>query len=482
MKNIPVWQDNLKSKNYPSLKENIDVDVLIIGGGITGCNTFYQFKDTNLKVALVEKNKIGMGCSSRSSAKITFLQENIYTKLKNTFDRGASFLYYKSQKEAIRVINDIIKKENIDCDLKKVKSCLYTIDSNNIYKIKKEGELLKSFGEKVENIKTLPSGVEVVDGISVSDTFLFHPLKYMIEIVKKSITDNNKVYEDTNIIKIERVGNSFKCYTKTNIINAKYVILSLHYPYFLIPYLMPLKCYIEKSYLGLIESKTKDDFSAINIEKPLISLRKSDNQLLIVSESRNLAFASNNSVMVDNFYNNTNISNYDYLWSNHDLITFDRLPLIGFIDDNLLLATGYNTWGNSNGIIASVIVKDLVLGKDNKYKKIFDPRRCFNKGKIINYPINLFSNIYSFISSKINKNKSYYDGNPYFTKKDGKNIAIYKDDDGTEHIVYNKCPHLKCSLVFNKIEKTWDCPCHGSRFDIDGKCIIGPSNYDITYK
>lgn len=481
MKNIPVWQDTLKTRNYPSLSKNIDVDVLIVGGGITGCNTFYQFKDTNLKVALVEKNKIGMGCSSRSSAKITFLQENIYTKLSKSFDRGVSFLYYKSQKEAIRVVKDIIEKENIDCDFKKVKSYLYTIDSNNINKIKKEEELLKTFGEKTSSIKTLPNRMKC-DGISVDNTYLFHPLKYIEYLVEKSITSNNKVYEDTSVIKIERVNNSFKCYTKNNIINAKYVVLALHYPFFLIPYLMPLKCYIEKSYLGLTNFKSKTDFSAINIEKPLLSFRSFNNYLLTVSESRNLANSSNNKDMVDNFYNNTNSSNYDYLWSNHDLITLDKLPLIGFIDDNLLLATGYNTWGNSNSVIASTIIKDLILGKDNRYSKIFDPKRCFNVSKFINYPINIFSNTYSFISSKVNKNKSYYNGNPYFTKKDGKSIAIYKDSKGIEHIIYNRCPHLKCGLVFNDVEKTWDCPCHGSRFDLDGKCIMGPSNYDISYK
>ena len=89
---------------------------------------------------------------------------------------------------------------------------------------------------------------------------------------------------------------------------------------------------------------------------------------------------------------------------------------------------------------------------------------------------------YSYIDSKVNKNKTFYNCNPYFKKKDGKAVAIYKDDKGVEHIIYNRCPHLKCSLVFNEVEKTWDCPCHGSRFDLDGKCIMGPSNYDIGYK
>lgn len=482
MKNIPFWQDINTTKTYPTLKKDIDADVLIIGAGITGSNVFYQLKDTNLKIVMVEKNKIGFGCSSRSSAKITFLQENIYTKINNNYNKETSYLYYKSQKDAIKIIVNIIKKENIDCDFKKTESYLYTMNSQNISKIKKEEEILKSFGENIKKITTLPNNRKVKYGISVSNTYLFHPLKFIEQLVQKSINDHNMVYENTTIIKIEKTKDVFKCYTKNNIINAKYVVLSLHYPYFLIPYFTPLKCYIEKSYLGLTNYNNEKDFCAINLDKPLISLRTYNNNLLFVSESKNLAFAFNDLEMVNNFFNNTNISDYDYLWSNHDLMTLDRLPLIGFIKDNLILATGYNTWGNTNGILAGAIIKDLILKKENKYQKIFDPYRNFNAYKYINYPINIFSNTYSFINSKINKNKSYYKKNPYFTKRNGKNIAIYKDSKGICHVVYNRCPHLKCSLIFNEIEKTWDCPCHGSRFDIDGKCIMGPSNYDIRYK
>lgn len=495
MKNISIWQDTINNDDkYESLNENIDVDILIIGGGITGCSTFYQFKDDKRKVALVEKNRLGSGASSRSSAKITFLQENIYTKLKNIFGKDKAYLYYRSQKEALKIADDIVNKEEIDCDFKKSKSYLYTLDPLNIKKIKKEEELLSSFEEKTTAIKKLPNGMRVESGFCVNNTYTFHPLKYIKEIVKKSININHKVYENTKIIKIEKEDNAFKCYTENNIIKTKKIVLALHYPYFLLPYLMPLRCYLEKSFLACsnsnenakvkVKAKANNsfNFNAINIEKPLNSIRYYNNYLLTVSSSSNLAFASNSKKMVSDLKNNTNIKKLDYVWSNYDLITLDYLPLIGFIDDNLILSTGYNTWGNSNGILASTIIKDLIDNKYNIYKELFNPKRGFNKQKLINYPINIFSNVYSFIDSKINKNKDYYHGNPIFTKINGKSVAIYKDSNGKEHIIYNRCPHLKCSLVFNEVEKTWDCPCHGSRFDLDGKCIMGPSNYNITYK
>ena len=483
MKNISIWQDTINDgKIYETLKKNIDVDILIIGGGVTGCNTFYQFKDDKRKIALVEKNRLGSGASSRSSAKLTFLQEDIYTKLKFNFGKDKSYLYYSSQKEALNIIRKLIEKENIDCDFKSSKSYLYTMDTKNIKKIEQEKKLISSFGEKAISIKKLPNNIKVESGFYVDNTYLFHPLKYIKGIIKKSISPNHNVYENTKIIKIEKYDNYYKCYTEKNIIKAKYVVIALHYPYFLFPYLMPLKVYLEKSFLCCSKQDNCFDFNAINIEKPLNSMRYYKDYLLTVSSSSNLAFASNSKKMVDDLLENNNIDNYEYLWSNYDLITLDHLPLIGFIDKNMIIATGYNTWGNTNSVIASTLIKDLINHKANVYKALFNPKRCFNKEKLINYPLNIYSNLYSFISSKMNKNKSFYNANPYFTRIDGRKIAIYKDEKGIDHIVYNKCPHLGCSLTFNKVEKTWDCPCHGSRFDLDGKCIMGPSNYNISYK
>ena len=211
MKNISIWQDTVNDNNkYDELNENIDVDILIIGGGITGCSTFYQFKDDSRKVALVEKNRIGSGASSRSSAKITFLQEDIYTKLNNIFGREKAYLYYRGEKEALKIISDIVKNEKIDCDFKTSKSYLYTLDSSNIKKIEKERDIVASFGEKTTPIKKLPNNIKVESGFYVNNTYTFHPLKYIKEIIRKSISLNHRVYENTKVIKIEKEGNSDK--------------------------------------------------------------------------------------------------------------------------------------------------------------------------------------------------------------------------------------------------------------------------------
>jgi len=479
MKNFSIWQDYKFKNNFSTLNKNINVDVLIIGGGITGINTAYYLKETNLKVCLVEKNTLCSGITSKTTAKLTYLQENIYSTLSKYFNKDIAKKYFESQKYTIELVIKQIKENQINCNLEKNKSYLF---DDNIDKIDKEIEVLKDIGIDFTYTNILPNNKIVNKGIYVSDTYVFHPLKYLdglVNVIKEKI----KIYEKTKIISIEKNNILYICKTNKNIIHAKKIIFACHYPYFLLPFLTPVKCYIEKSYIGAKKVNDNNKFNAINISKPIKSIRyyeDKDIYEIFLTNSHNTCCKENYKDNFKYFINDT----YDYVWSNHDMITYDKLPFIGSIneDNTMLIATGYNTWGMTNGSLAGKILSDIILERDNKYINLFNPKRCINLGKVINTPIILGSNFLSFSKSKLIKNKSWYNDNVRFEKRNGKDIAIYIDDAKKEHIVYNLCPHLKCGLLFNEVEQTWDCPCHGSRFTIDGKCITGPSNYDITYK
>ena len=135
----------------------------------------------------------------------------------------------------------------------------------------------------------------------------------------------------------------------------------------------------------------------------------------------------------------------------------------------------------TNGSLAGKILSDLIQQKNNKYKSLFNPKRSKSLISYLNIFKDIFYSAKPFIQNKVVKNKSYYSSNVLFTKINNKDVGIYIDELKKEHIVYNKCPHIGCSLIFNEVEHTWDCPCHSSRFDLDGKCIIGPSKKDITF-
>lgn len=485
LKNYSIWLDDINEDKLEELNKDISVDVLIIGGGITGISVAYELSKSNLNVTLVEKNRIGHGVTARTTGKLTFLQENIYSKLNKTYGINTAKLYLKSQQEAISNVKNIIKQENIDCSFNEVSSYIFTNSNSDISKIKEEKIILEKMGIKVKEENKLPDNTNISYGISTPNTAVFHPLKYVTALKNICLKKNINIYENTKIIDIAKDNGFYICKTDKNTVKAKKVILALHYPYFLIPYFFPFKTTLEKSYIAAYKSNKNLYFSSITVSKPTISTRYLDKNQnvykLYLSKSHNLAFKNND---VNNFqelikqYGKNSV----FLWSNKDVITSDNLPFIGEIKQNLYIATGYNTWGMTNGTLAGKILSDLIQGKNNPYQELFNPKRGFNKNILIKFPVTLASTIKSFVGSKINKNKSWYNSNVKFIKKNGQNLGIYTDDAGNKHIVYNTCPHLKCSLVFNQIEKTWDCPCHGSRFDIDGHSIEGPSNYNINYK
>ena len=483
MQNKSIWLDNYKDNNVKELEKDLTLDILIIGGGITGISTLYNLRKSKLKIALVEKDLIGHSTTGHTTGKINYLQELIYYDLEKKYNLDVVKLYLESQLTAIKEIVNTIKKEKIDCNLEKVTSYVYTNKQEDIDKLKREKEILESFNIKVNESQNINLPLNSLYAISVLDTYVFHPLKYLKSLKDICVHNNKEIYEKTNIINITKENDYYICNTLKYKIKTKKIILASHYPSFLIPYLFPIKTSIEKSYMtASLSNHLKDTY--ITSSLPTTSIRFYEDKksyLIYLSSSSKIC---NNLDEKSNFskaIKETNKLNLkpEYLWKNDDILTVDKLPYIGYIknnDNTLLIGTGYNTWGMTNGTLAGLLLSDLINNKENKYVSLCSPLRISltDTGSIL---ANMYFSAKGYIQNKIVKNKNWYPGfikieNGIATYNDGKNI--YK--------VYNKCPHMGCSLIFNEVNQTWDCPCHASRFDLEGNCIKGPSNYNISYK
>lgn len=473
MKNVSIWKDTVKSVSYKKLEKDITTDVLIIGGGMTGISTLYHLRQSNLEVVLVEQNKIGMGVTGNSTGKLNFLQDSLYQKIMKNFDEEVAGKYLKSQLEAIELAVDIIKENDFNCDLVPVTSYVYTNQDNEIDALKE----LQMFLEK-NGIPVLIGDNKLVQSkymIGVENTYLFHPLKFVSLLAKKSYQNN--IYENTSVVKVEKDDDYYFCYTDSCKIRAKWVVVASHYPYFNFPFLFPIKGSLEKSYLCASKYKEKET-SLISYKEPFVSIRTYQDYLIYLSNSHNISSKLDDKEHYAELKKKVGDLDIvpDYMWSNIDIMTNDSLPYIGEIGDRLLIGTGYNTWGMANGILAGKILADRILGNSNPYFELFYPKRR-NLSNIVEGVKDGYYSAASYVKGYFlrgNTDKVEYQ------EKDGKRVAIYRDKDG-EHIVYTKCPHMGCNLVFNEVEKTWDCPCHASRFDIDGHCISGPANRNISY-
>lgn len=486
MKNESLWIQDIPFEEENELNKNIKVDVLIIGGGITGISSAYFLKDSGLNIALVDRNRIGFGVTSRTTGKINYLQETVYSSLEDLYSFDIAKQYYDSQKEAINLLLGIQKKEKIDCNLEKVTSYVFTNKNTEVNKIKREKEILTKMGAKIQEHKNCMP-LKSIYAISAKDTYIFHPLKY-IYAIKKIIKKNIALYENTKVISVKKSTNYYTCSTNKGIIAAKKVIFACHYPFFIIPYFIPLKVNIEKSYIAASIVPKSHPITSITSTLPCKSIRYYTNKesfLLYLNNSHNLCNHLNQEKNYKNCIKETLELGFtpSYVWENNDMMTLDKMPYIGKIkmnNEDLLIACGYNTWGMTNGTIAGKLLSDIILEKSNNYKSLFNPLRITFTSNIKNRLSLIACNTKSFIGNKLIKNKNWYSNSVHFEKRNGKNVGIYYDEEG-EHIVINKCPHMGCSLIFNEVEHTWDCPCHASRFDKDGKCIKGPSCYDISF-
>lgn len=481
MEEKSLWTDLEYVEDSPIIEENKIVDILIIGGGIAGLTTAYNLKDSGLNIMLVDANKVGYGVTARTTGKLTYLQETIYTKIKKIYDEKTAKLYYDSQKEAIEFVVKTVKSNNLNCDLKMTKSFVYADKDSKVKNIKTEEKLLKKWGVDVHNSLSEPFLLESQYSIYVNDTYDFHPIKYCNEL-KKICLKNIDVFEFSRVTKIIRKYNKYQATINDHIVVADYIIVACHYPFFIIPELIPFKSYLEKSYLTATKiSKSRDD-SAITDGPPYFSFRyyknKENNYILFLSHAHNLGSKINHEqnyqTHIQNLKQKLNLG-YEYLWSNYDVITFDHLPYIGKVkNENIYMATGFNTWGMTNGTAAGLLLSDIVLNKKNKYQKLFSLNRKIIISKFV---LNVIRSGIVLAKSKLifKKNRPRVK----ISYIDGQKTGIYIDEFNNKHYVKLTCPHFKCGLIFNNITKTWDCPCHGSRFDIEGKIVKGPSTKDV---
>ncbi len=478
---MSLWDKKLNKDVLFSLKENKNVDILIIGGGIAGLTALYYLKDKK-NVFLVDAGIIGDGVTKNTTGKLTYLQNTIYTDLVHHVNKDTAQKYLKSQKIAIDLAKSIIEKEKINCHLEKVDSYVFTTKPKEIKKLKEERDFLLSQNIKVSE-NALPINLPAIYSISVEDTYVFHPILYtnhLKDLLKE------KIFENTKIIKLKKEKDKYICFGEKIKIIASKVIVACHYPFFFLPFCLPIKSHIEKSYILTRKVEKNPKISAITVSNPGMSIRYYEDESgiyeICLACSHKTSIHQKDTKNFKTVQKIFNIKEDDIIdaWSNVDIITGDKLPFIGNINKKLYIATGFNTWGMTNGILAGYLLSRKVLEEPAPFEDLFSLKRN-NFYQIKNFFPNIINSAISLISSK-KREKDWYKSHLIFTKKNGKSIAIYTDKEGVKYTVFTTCPHMGCSLIFNELEETWDCPCHSSRYTKDGECIKGPSTKDIKYK
>ncbi|QUH25283.1 FAD-dependent oxidoreductase [Serpentinicella alkaliphila] len=484
------WIDSTPETDYPSLNENITVDVAIVGGGMVGITTAYLLKQEGLSVAVLEADKIILGTTGNTTAKITSQHGLIYADLISTFGEERAKLYADANEQAIKTISTIVSDNDIDCDFSWQSAYVYTRSEDYVEKIQDEVEAAISLGIEATYREEIPLPFTVKGAIEFKNQAQFHPRKYLLSLAKQIPGQGSYIFENTKAIDIVE-DTPLEIMTDSDYkVKAKYVIVASHYPFYDNPGLYFTRIYQERSYI--LGVKIKEEFPEgmyISAEKPTRSLRSQpfeEGKLVLIGGEHHKTgqgeapskHYDNLKTFVEGIYN---IESIPYKWSAQDCSTVDNVPYIGKLTSttpNIFVATGFGKWGMTNSTVSALILKDLITKGQSPWSEVYDPTR-FNPGASIrNYLKENLDVAKHFILGKLQSpanNISVQEGEGKVVEIHDKRVGVFRDSNGELHFVDTTCSHLGCEVQWNDAEKSWDCPCHGSRFTYRGEVIEGPA-------
>ncbi|KYG29315.1 FAD-dependent oxidoreductase [Alkalihalobacillus trypoxylicola] len=486
----PFWRESTKLASFSSLDHDIHVDVAIVGGGITGISTAYLLAKNGVKVALIEANQLANGTTGHTTAKITAQHDLIYNEYIQHFGEEKAKLYYDSHTEAKNFMTQLINEHNINCDYSAQDAFLYTTNNRGIGKIEKEFEAYQKLGIDGQYLKDLPLKLRTKAALSMKDQAQFHPLEYVSFLIKEIIAHEGIIFEDTVAMDIEKENNPTVLTKNNRKISAKHVVITSHFPFY-DSRLYFSRMYADRSYV--IAGYSNQPFPKgmyLSIDQSPRSLRSAsynDRQLIIIGGEKHKTGQGMDTMYhyeaLEDFAMET-FESFDvqYRWSAQDLTTLDKMPYIGPLENNnpsILFATGFKKWGMTTSTVAAHLIKDYVLGETNTYSELYSPSRFVSDPSIKQF-ISTNSDVAKhLIGGKLeqptkNVDELESDEGSVVTWH-GKRAGAYKDTDGHIHVVDTTCTHLGCEVNWNHGDRTWDCPCHGSRFGYDGHVIEGPA-------
>lgn len=478
------------NKNKEDLKEK-KFDVLIIGAGLTGLTTAYLLKNTGYKIGIIDGTTIGYGVSGYTTAKITVQHSVFYDYLINSFSLEEAKKYLKANEEGLKLIRKIIDENNIQCDFKEQDAYIYASEDSELKQIKEELEAYKKLGIDSFYTEELPLPNHALGAIGIRNQGQFNPLKYLYSLYNiLNNTDFCEIYENVRALNIEPHSGHIDVKTEAGTIHADKVVVASHYPFDDSFGLYFLRLYQDKSYV--IAAKTKEepfDGMYINIKDPIYSMRyqySEKERLLILSGGNHRSGEKENE---DDSYKeledflNTNFKGAEIVakWSTQDCMTYDKIPYIGLYSksiDNLYVATGFKKWGMTHSAAAAIILRNKILNIDDDFSEVFNPSRITPTQSAKEF----FSSIKSISTAFLKRIAPVPEellavdvGEGKIINYNGRKVGVYKNENHDYFCINPVCAHLKCSLSFNEAEKTWDCPCHGSRYDIKGNILEGPA-------
>lgn len=497
-KHVALWIDDTPATGYPPLNGNLTgIDVAVIGGGITGLTTAALLHEAGFSVALFEANRIAMGVTGHTTAKITSQHGLLYDYLTAQFSKELAAVYAEANQSAIARLDSLVSTRNIDCDFIRKDAYTYAASEKDIFELAAEVKAAEAVGLPVSFVERTSLPFETRGAIRFGEQAQFHPRKYLLALSRQLAASGCQIFENMRVMNIQE-GAPCEIITRRGSVKAKYVVVASYFPIkdpgFYFARMYPSRSYVLAARLN----EPVPDGMFYSAAEPHYSIRSQvsehGGELAVFS---GLSHKTGHGGSTMEFYKkleewvrtNFDVKSIEYCWSTQDNITMDRVAYIGRLGpgyEKVFVATGFGQWGMTQSMVAASIITDTILDRPNDWAELYDPNRLkrVSSTKLITQNVHavqhlVLSRIFSPDSFDPKELKPREGG--IVRHKLGQ-VAVAKDRKGALHTVSPTCIHMGCINSWNDAEESWDCPCHGSRYAADGTVLQGPAQEDLEKK
>ena len=490
------WIATTPETSYGALEGQVEVDVAVVGGGIMGITTAALLKRAGKRVALLESKRIVHGATGYTTAKVTSGHGAIYASLESSFGAEGARTYAEAQEAALAQIARFVEQGDIDCDFERRANYVYGESAQEAEQLRHEAEAAKRAGLAASFVDETPLPYGVAGAVRLDDQAQFHPRKYLLAVAATLPGDGSHVFEETRVQDV-RDGDPCRVETARGIVRARDVVIATQLP-ILDRGLFFAKAHPHHSYAvaAPLHASQAPDGMFLNMGTPTRSvrtMRDGERQYISIGGNGHKAGREADTParydQLDAFLHEhwPGVGDVEYRWSTMDYMPLDRVPYIGRIRRrarHVFTGTGFNKWGMTNGTVAAMMLSERILGRESGWERLFEAKRWHPRASLGKFVKENSSTGVRYVADWVQRvpGKSpdqLAAGEGALMRIRGRKTAVYRDEAGELHAHSPVCRHLYCIVNWNRAERSWDCPCHGSRYEGNGTVIQGPTTRDL---